>query len=45
MSSWGDGLKPDVGNLLDTGACAFTVAGWTYAHATRPQQKLATELA
>jgi hypothetical protein len=28
--------KPDVGNLLRTGACAFTVAGWTCAHATRP---------
>ncbi|BAI97447.1 hypothetical protein SJA_C1-26130 [Sphingobium indicum UT26S] len=38
MSSRGDGQKPDVGNLTKgTGACAFTVAGWTCAHATRPQ--------
>lgn len=28
--------KPGVGNLLSAGACAFTVAGWTCAHATRP---------
>ena len=35
--SRGDGREPDVSNLLVTGACAFTVAGWTCAHATRPQ--------
>ena len=30
--------KPDVSNLTKgTGACAFTLAGWTYAHATRPR--------
>jgi hypothetical protein len=27
-----------------TSACAFTVAGWTCAHATRPQRELWTEL-
>ena len=30
--------KPDVRNLPITGACAFTVAGWTCAHATRPRK-------
>ena len=30
--------KPDVGNPnRSTSACAFTVAGWTCAHATRPR--------
>jgi hypothetical protein len=39
MSTRSDGPKPDVGNLsVRAGACAFTVAGWTCAHATRPQQ-------
>ena len=37
MSTRGDGRSRVLETCLAAGACAFTVAGWTYAHATRPK--------